>query len=72
MAGQALVHLSPLPAGGIGSADVAVLEAVQHLEQQQQLVMLDFLGPSLPADIAKGIAQGVGQPASHVSAHLPG
>lgn len=56
---QALVHLSPLPGGGIGTADVDVPAAVTQLEQQQQDQKLDFLGPVLPPEVAKGIAEGM-------------
>jgi hypothetical protein len=52
------VHLAPLPAGGLGSADVDVPEALSHLTAQQQQQRLDFLGPDLPADVARGIAEG--------------
>jgi hypothetical protein len=50
--------LAPLPAGGLGSADVDVPEALSHLAAQQQQQRLDFLGPYLPADVARGIAEG--------------
>lgn len=55
---QALQHLAPLPAGGIGAADVDVPAALKQLEQEQQQQQLDFLGPELPQDIAQGIAEG--------------
>lgn len=55
---QALVHLAPLPAGGLGAADVDVPAAFQQLEQQQQHQRLDFLGPNLPQELAQGIAEG--------------
>lgn len=56
---QALIHLAPLPGGGIGTADVDIPAAVTQLEQQQQDQKLDFLGPMLPPDVARGIAEGV-------------
>jgi hypothetical protein len=56
---QALIHLAPLPGGGIGAADVDVPAAVSQLEQQQQDQKLDFLGPLLPPEVARGIAEGV-------------
>ena len=55
---QALVHLAPLPGGGIGAADVDVPAAVTQLEQQQQDQALDFLGPLLSPEVAQGIAEG--------------
>jgi hypothetical protein len=53
-----MIHLAPLPGGGIGSADVEVPAAVVQLEQQQQDQKLDFLGPLLPPEVARGIAEG--------------
>lgn len=58
VAAQGLVHLAPLPGGGIGAADVDVPAAVTQLEQQQQELKLDFLGPLLPPEVAQGIAEG--------------
>lgn len=55
---QELVHLAPLPGGGIGAADVDVPVALQQLEQEQQHERLDFLGPPLDAEVARGIAEG--------------
>lgn len=55
---QALIHLAPLPGGGIGAADVDVPAAVVQLEKQQQDQRLDFLGPVLPPEVAQGIAEG--------------
>lgn len=55
---QVLVHLAPLPGGGIGAADVDVPAALQLLEEQQQLQRLDFLGPLLSSEVARGIAEG--------------
>ncbi|KAF6251552.1 PIN domain-like protein [Scenedesmus sp. NREL 46B-D3] len=57
-AAKALVHLVPLPHGGLGSADVDVPQALTHLAAQQQQQRLDFLGPDLPAAVACGIAEG--------------
>lgn len=56
---QAMIHLAPLPGGGIASADVEVPAAVVQLEQQQQDQKLDFLGPMLPPEVARGIAEGM-------------
>jgi hypothetical protein len=55
---QELVYLAPLPGGGIGGGDVDVPAALQQLEQQEQQQRLDFLGPELAADVARGIAEG--------------
>lgn len=56
---QAMIHLAPLPGGGIGGADVDVPAAVAQLATQQQHERLDFLGPLLPPEVARGIAEGV-------------
>jgi exonuclease-1 len=55
-AARTMVHLTPLPAGGIGAADVDVPAAVPATEADR--AALDFLGPMLPDDIARGIAAG--------------
>jgi hypothetical protein len=59
---QAMIHLAPLPGGGIGAADVDVPAAVTQLEQQQQDQKLDFLGPLLSPEVARGIAEGALRP----------
>ena len=48
-----LVHLNPLPAGGLAT-DVAQLPVGTRLDPER----LEFLGPSLPDNIAAGIAAG--------------
>lgn len=58
---RTMVHLNPLPAGGLGGADVDVLAA---LPEGEQLQALDFLGPRLPDHVAAGIAAGGGRAAS--------
>jgi hypothetical protein len=52
-ASRRLVHLNPLPQGGLAT-DVAQLPPGTRLDPQR----LDFLGPLLPDDIAAGIAAG--------------
>jgi hypothetical protein len=54
-----MVHLTPLPAGGIGAADVDVPAAIPSTEEER--AALDFLGPLLPDDVAGGIASGEGR-----------
>jgi hypothetical protein len=51
-----MVHLTPLPAGGIGAADVDVPAAIPATEAER--TALEFLGPTLPDEIARGIAEG--------------
>lgn len=55
-AARTMVHLTPLPAGGIGAADVDVPAAVP--EDEGERTALGFLGPALPDDVARGIAAG--------------
>jgi exonuclease-1 len=55
-AARRMVHLTPLPGGGIGGADVEVPEAVPASEEER--AALEFLGPLLPDDVARGIAEG--------------
>ncbi|GMH41851.1 hypothetical protein BSKO_09761 [Bryopsis sp. KO-2023] len=50
-----LVHLTPLPEGGIGSADVDVIEAIPTGDE---LTALTFLGPDIPKEEAREIATG--------------
>eukprot|EP00877_Chromochloris_zofingiensis_P012930 jgi/Chrzof1/7891/Cz02g40060.t1 len=52
-----LVHLSPLPAGGIGAADVDVVSAIPT--NLEDLRALPFLGPLMDDAIAQGIAKGL-------------
>ena len=52
-ASRRLVHLTPLPEGGLGN-DVAQLPAGTQLDPNR----LEFLGPALPDDVAAGIAAG--------------
>ena len=52
-ASRRLVHLNPLPAGGLAN-DVAQLPPATQLDPEN----LEFLGPALPDDIAAGIAAG--------------
>jgi hypothetical protein len=52
----AIVHVQPLPPGGIGAADVHVASAVPAGEDA---TTLDFLGPMMDAGMAQGIATGV-------------
>ena len=55
----AVVHLRPLPPGGLGAHDVDVISAVPASAEDP----LDFLGPMLEDTIAVGIAKGAcGQP----------
>ena len=49
-----MVHLRPLPPGGLGARDVDVMSAVPLPDDP-----LDFLGPMLEDSIARGIAAGV-------------
>ncbi|KAG1668814.1 hypothetical protein FOA52_004908 [Chlamydomonas sp. UWO 241] len=53
---KAIVHVQPLPQGGIGAADVHVMSAVPAGEDA---TTLDFLGPMMDSDLAQGIATGV-------------
>jgi hypothetical protein len=68
---QALIHLAPLPGGGIGAADVDVPAAVAQLHQQQQDQKLDFLGPMLPPEVARGIAEGARRLRPHAGCACP-
>ena len=52
---RALVHVRPLPPGGIGAADVDVMSAIPQGDDALTLV---FLGPMLEDSIAQGIADG--------------
>lgn len=52
---KAMVHAQPLPQGGIGAADVHIMSAVPPGEEA---LALDFLGPLLDNDVARGIAEG--------------
>ena len=52
---KALVHVRPLPPGGLGAMDVDVMSAVPQGDAAQAL---DFLGPMLEDHIAQGIAEG--------------
>ena len=55
----ALVHLHALPPGGLGAADVDVMDA---LPAGDELQLLSFLGPCFPSDdVAKGVACGAGE-----------
>ena len=51
-----VVHLRPLPPGGLGARDVDVMSAVPHGEDP-----LDFLGPMMEDGVARGIAAGASQ-----------
>jgi exonuclease-1 len=65
----AMVHLNPLPSGGIAAADVDVLAAVPEGEELQAL---SFLGPQLEADVARGIAAGASRGAPSLARHCAG
>ena len=52
---RALVHVRPLPPGGIGARDVEIMSAVPQGEEASSL---SFLGPMIEDSIAEGIAQG--------------
>ena len=51
-----MVHLTPIPVGGIGAADVDVPSAIPATDEER--AALDFLGSLLPVDVACGIADG--------------
>lgn len=55
-AARTMVHLTPLPAGGIGAADVDVPAAIPATDDER--AALEFLGPQLADDVARGIAAG--------------
>jgi exonuclease-1 len=52
---RAMVHVRPLPPGGIGAAGVHVTSAVPREADEHGL---DFLGPMLDDALAQGIAEG--------------
>lgn len=54
-AAGALVHVQPLPPGGLGAANVDVMSAIPEGEEASTL---DFLGPPLDPAVAQGIALG--------------
>ena len=53
---HALVHVRPLPPGGIGARDVDIMSAVPQGEDAQSLT---FLGPMIEDSVAQSIAQGI-------------
>lgn len=50
-----MLHLTPLPEGGIGSSDVDVIDALPLKDDEQSLA---FLGPDVPDEEANQIAVG--------------
>eukprot|EP00798_Chlamydomonas_sp_ICE-L_P004961 gene4961-34741_t len=53
---QRIVHLQPLPPGGIGAADVEYPAAVPEGDESEAL---SFLGPMLDNELAASIAKGI-------------
>ncbi|GAX72975.1 hypothetical protein CEUSTIGMA_g428.t1 [Chlamydomonas eustigma] len=51
-----VVHVRPLPPGGIAAMNVDVMSAIPEGEEEQSL---EFLGPPIPALVAQGIAEGL-------------
>lgn len=50
-----MVHLTPLPEGGLGATDVDVVDAIPSKDEEKSLA---FLGPNLSDEEANQIADG--------------